>query len=216
MAKKTKKTKKQKSVHRVKTAKKKSSNQLTALDVFIAAVFIGSIIFTVIAFALAVHPINDNFVFYPLGIGGVAGVLVGLIFYKITRFESLWFMVAIMALSCALFAVGLVLTFNRPLDHSSIKHHFVKVINKFDQGGARNHHYFLEVEDFPLKRIDVEEDVYNGCPLNGKVDVMTRAGFFGFPYIEGTQLVGLDLLKTKKLPEVPPAMPVEDLPTPKK
>jgi len=94
--------------------KKKSSGgkeQLTKMDMVIAGLFIGSIIYCVAAFSTALHPLNELFIIWPLIIGAVAGALVGLVIYLITKFESMAFMVGVLAISGALVSVAFVLTF---------------------------------------------------------------------------------------------------------
>ncbi len=183
-------------------------NQLTPLDLVIAATFIGSVIFSLVAFSTATHPLNDLFVVWPAIIGAAIGLVLGVFLYKLTNFESLAFMLGVMVLAGALLGISLVLTFNRSLDESPPVHHFVTVEYKFDQGNIRNRRYFLDVKDFQTRRIKVEEDVYNGTTVGEKVDVITRQGFFGYPYLDKVQLVSLDLHDAEQLPKVAPTIPI--------
>lgn len=192
--------------------KKGKNSQLTPSDLAITGGFVGSIILCLVAFSNAVHPLNDTFILWPALIGGVAGLLFGLLLQRLVGFESAVFVALVMAASGALLAIGLVLALNRPLDRSVPDHHVVKVVNKFDRGGSRNQKYFLEVQGFVLKRLEVEDLVYNGCAQGGRVDILTRRGFFGFPYLDRVQLISLDLPTSEKLPDVMPAIPLPGTP----
>ncbi len=189
-----------------------SRNALTAQDLVVAGVFLGSIVFSLVSFSRSVTPLDETFVIWPLAIGAVAGGLIGWIAHKWKPFESAGFVVGVLAFSGAALAIGLVLALNRPLDRTPPKHNFVKVVNRYQIGSGSRATYHLEVEGFTLKRLDVEEAVYNGTINGGQVDILTRPGFFGYPYLERIQLVSLNLPADQNLPAVPPPIPMDDMP----
>jgi hypothetical protein len=192
---------------------------LTASDLAVAGVFIGGVVFSLVAFSTAVHPMNELFVIRPALIGLAVGAVAAVVLHRIKRQESFWFVLAVVAFSGALWGIGVTLALNRPLDPSAYKHHFVDVVNKYERGSGRNAEFHLEVAGLTeggvtLRHIQVPEDVYNGVSPGGRVDALTRGGFFGYAYLEQVQLVGLDLppAEGEKLPAVPPTIPVDGVP----
>ncbi|HOB54271.1 MAG TPA: hypothetical protein PK176_14640 [Acidobacteriota bacterium] len=192
---------------------------LTGSDLAVAGVFLSGVIVALVAFSTAVHPLNEWFIVKPALVGMAIGAVAAVILHRIKRQESFFFVLAVVAFSMALWAVGVTLALNRPLDRSPIKHHFISVINKYERGSGRNAEYFLEVDGFTeggvtLRHLQVPEDVHTGVAAGGRVDVLTRNGFFGLTYLEQVQLVGLDLpaVDEQKLPAVPPTIPVDGLP----
>ena len=188
-----------------------SRNALTPQDLVVAGAFLGSIIFALVSFSRSVTPLDETFVVWPLAIGAVAGGLIGWAAHKWKPFESPGFVVGVLAFSGAVLAIGLVLALNRPLDRTPPKHHFVTVVNRYQIGSGSHATYHLEVDGFTLKRLDVDEAVFNGTVNGGQVDILTRPGFFGYPYLERIQLVSLNLPADQSLPAVPPPIPVDDL-----
>lgn len=205
-------TQKTKSARSKGKSKAPSRNALTAQDLAVAGVFIGSIVFALVAFSRSVTPMDETFVIWPLAIGAVAGALLGWAAHRWKPFESAGFVVGVTAFSGAALAIGLVLALNRPLDHAPAKHNFVQVVNRYQIGSGSHATYHIEVEGFPMKRLDVDEAIYNGTVNGGQVDILTRPGFFGFRYLERIQLVSLNLPADGSLPAVPPPIPVDDLP----
>ncbi|MBN2431783.1 MAG: hypothetical protein JXQ27_09920 [Acidobacteria bacterium] len=197
---------------RQKTKGTTKSQPLTKMDLAITGLFIGSIIFCVAAFATAHQPFDEYFFLWPLGIGAVGGAITGLIVYLITRYESLWFMIGIMAFSGALIAVAFVLSFNRPWDKSALRRQTLDVVFKYKQGSGKKSVYYVEVKDFDPKQLEVEETVYNQLENNGTVDLIIRDGYFGFPYLERIEAAGIVVPEDEDLPEVQPLLPVPDLP----
>jgi|GEM_PF-942157 len=192
---------------------------LTGSDLAVAGVFLSGVVVALVAFSTAVHPLNDWFIIMPALIGAAVGAVAAVILHRIKRQESFLFVVAVVAFSAALWAVGVTLALNRPLDRSPVKHHFVPVVNKYERGSGRNAEYYLEVDGFTedgvtRRHLQVPEDVHTGVSAGGRVDVLTRSGFFGYTYLEQVQLVGLDLPPADKepLPVIPPTIPVDGLP----
>jgi len=197
---------------RKKTKGTTKSQPLTKMDLVITGLFIGSIIYCVAAFATAHQPMDEYFFLWPLGIGAVAGAVIGLIVYLITRYESVWFMIGIMAFSGALMAVAFVLSFNRPWDDSSPQRQTLDVVFKYQQGSGKNSAYYVEVQDFDPKQLEVEETVYNQVENNGTIDLIIRDGYFGFPYLERIEATGIVVPDDQDLPAVQPLLPVPDVP----
>jgi len=205
-------TQKTKSARGKGKSKAPSRNALTPQDLVVAGAFIGSVVFALVSFSRSVTPLDETFVIWPLAIGAVAGGLIGWAAHKWKPFESAGFVVGVMAFSGAVLAIGLVLALNRPLDRTPPKHNFVKVVHRYQIGSGSHASYHLEVEGFSLKRLDVDEGIYNGTVDGGQVDILTRPGFFGFRYLERIQLVSLNLRDTQALPAVPPPIPLDGLP----
>jgi hypothetical protein len=188
------------------------SQPLTKMDLAITALFIGSIVFCVAAFATAHQPMDEYFFLWPLGIGAAAGAVIGLVVWLITKYESVGFMIGIMAFSGALMGVAFVLSFNRPWDDSPPRRQTLEVVFKYQQGSGKNSTFNVEVKDFEMKQLEVEETVYNQVENNGSIDLLIRDGYFGFPYLERIEATGLVVPEGQDMPEVEPLLPVEDLP----
>jgi len=105
------------------------------------------------------------------------------VIYLITKFESMAFMVGVLAISGALVSVAFVLTFNHTWDESIPNRQTVDVVFKYERGGEKNPKYYVEVEGFPQKQIEVEQNLYNRIENQGTIDILTREGFFGFTYV---------------------------------
>ena len=191
----------------------KRGNALTASDLVIAGLFIGSVIFCVAAFATAVSPIQETFMLWPALIGGALGAGVGALYYWLSRKETLGFMAGLGLVVGALLAVGLVLALNRPLDRSPEEVHSLPVLNRYNRGTELKPHYCIEVDDYPVvggrRHLSVEVGVYDAVSPGGQLEVVTRRGFFGFPYQERVQLRPEDLLRPAGSP--PDALPATDL-----
>lgn len=187
-------------------------DSLTGMDLAVAGSFVATGVFCLVAFSTSVTPLNDGFVIWPIAAGAALGALTAAIVHRFKPFESFFFVMMILIFSGAALATGLVLTLNRPLDRSAVKNNFVSVVNKYEWGTGKNAQYFLEVSDFPLQRLEVEEQVYHGCPRNGKILLQTRQGFFGFPYLERVQLISLDIPQNQTVPDVLPGLPMGDVP----
>lgn len=181
---------------------------LSLLDIAVAITFLGSLVLCVIAFSTAKHPISESFVIAPTVIGLLVGAATGLSIWKISKFESMTFLLVVTAIMGAAVAVGVVLAFNRPFDRSTLTTHIVKVVTKYDQGSDDSRVYYLEVENFPLKHILIDSDVYNGVKPGETVELGTRKGFFGFPYLDrvslvkaGRELGGSEIIKLPQFPQ---------------
>jgi len=180
---------------------------LTGTDLAVAGSFVAAGVFCLVAFSTAKTPLIDSFIIWPVAVGAALGALATALVHRVKPFESFFFVMMVLIFSGAALATGLVLSLNRPLDRSPLKNNFVPVINKYEWGTGKNAEYFLEVSDFPLKRIEVEESVYSGCPKNGQILLQTRNGFFGFPYLERVQLISLDIPQNQPVQEVLPGLP---------
>lgn len=189
--------------------KRGASQSLGAMDIVVAALFIGGLIFAVAAFSNSVHPMKDSFIYWPLALGGGIGLVAGFIVWKVTHFESVIFMMVVMLLGGASIAAGIVLAFNRPLDRSRGEIRNLQVVYKYAIGAEPDQEYYVEVDDaekFPVKKIRVQKDVYQAIPPldqpgDHRVAVQVRPGFFGFPYIERTLSPGM--IPDKPAPPVP-------------
>ena len=188
------------------------SQQLTKMDLVITGLFIGSVIFCIAAFSTAMHPMDEWFVIWPAVIGIVAGGLIGWLVFVITKFESLPFMIGIMAFSGALLAVAFVLSFNRPWDKSPPQVHTLDVVFKFQQGSGERTVHYLEVENFSQRQIEVEETIYNQVENGGQVNIITRDGFFGFIYLDHVEATGFTMPDSEDIPEVKPVVPLQEPP----
>ena len=209
-------TQKNKGPRKKGKSKAPSRNALTPQDLVVTLLFIGSIAFALASFSNAVKPMDDTFVLWPMAIGAVAGAVLAVIAHRFKPFETVGFVIGVMAFSGAALGIGAVLALNRPLDRSPVKHHMVSVVHKYQIGDGEHATYHLELAGFPLNRLDVEEEIFSGTRDGGTVDLLTREGFFGYRYLERVQLVKLELRDTQNLPDVPPAIPVDDLPGGKK
>lgn len=164
---------------------------LNAMDIVIAAMFVGGLIFAIVAFSMARLPLKDSFVLWPLCIGGAVGAVAGLVTWKITHFESMAFMAVVMLLGGASISIGTVLALNRPLDRSQGEVRKLKVAYRHSSGTDEHKKYFADIdpdEKFPVKTIEVEKEVYDSLtpdtPGDDFVRVRIRPGFFGFAYLE--------------------------------
>ncbi len=185
-----------------KVVTKKKEEKLTFKDVLLALFFIFSFIFFLVSFATAVMPINDGFVAYPILVGVVSGFIIGFLLNKFVYRDSTIFFMILFAIILSMLFTAITLSFNRPLDRSSVKHRIVEITNKFTMGAGDGKEYYLEVKDFPKKRIQVKKDVYNDVNVGGKVDILVKEGFFHFPYIEDIIPVGINLKNLDKIPNV--------------